>query len=69
MKFINIEPAYIRGWVGGAQEWGGWWQKLPTAKLDHSIDTISPAMDLRGQQMHSGKADQPKLANGDSEHA
>ena len=24
----NIGPVYIRGgWVGGAQGWGGWWQK------------------------------------------
>ena len=28
MAFINIGPVYIRGWVGGAQGWGGWWQKL-----------------------------------------
>ena len=28
MEFINIGPVYIRGWVGGARGWGGWWQKL-----------------------------------------
>ena len=28
MEFINIGPVYIRGWVGGARKWGGWWQKL-----------------------------------------
>ena len=28
MEFVNIGPAYIRGWVGGALGWGGWWQKL-----------------------------------------
>ena len=26
MEFINIGPVYIRGWVGGARGWGGWWQ-------------------------------------------
>ena len=25
---FNIGPVYIRGWAGGAQGWGGWWQKL-----------------------------------------
>ena len=28
LEFINIGPVYIRGWVGGARGWGGWWQKL-----------------------------------------
>ena len=28
MEFINIGSVYIRGWAGGAQGWGGWWQKL-----------------------------------------
>ena len=28
MEFINIGPVDIRGWVGGARGWGGWWQKL-----------------------------------------
>ena len=28
MEFINIGPVYIRKWVGGAQGWGGWWQRL-----------------------------------------
>ena len=28
MEFINIGPAYIRGWVGGVQGWRGWWQRL-----------------------------------------
>ena len=25
MEFINIGPAYIRDWVGGAWGFGGWW--------------------------------------------
>ena len=28
MEVINIGPACIRGWAGGAQGWSGWWQKL-----------------------------------------
>ena len=28
MDFINIVPAYTRGWVGGVLRWGGWWQRL-----------------------------------------
>ena len=28
MEFIDIGLVYIRGWVGGARGWDGWWQKL-----------------------------------------
>ena len=28
MEFINTGPVYIRGWAGGAQGRGMWWQKL-----------------------------------------
>ena len=28
MEIITIMPMYIRGWVQGAQGWGGCWQKL-----------------------------------------
>ena len=28
MELINTGPVYIRGWEGGVQRWGGWWQKL-----------------------------------------
>ena len=43
--------------------------QVPTAKLEPSIGTISPVMDLHGWERHSGEADQLTLANGGSEYA
>ena len=43
--------------------------QVPIAKLEPSIDAISPVMDLHGQKKHSGEADQLILASGGSEHA
>ena len=34
-----------------------------------SFGTISPVVDLHGQQKHSGKADHSTLTSGGSEHA
>ena len=40
-----------------------------TAKLEPSIGTTSPIMDLHGRKKHSGEADQLTLPSGGSEHA
>ena len=77
MKFINIAPAYIRGWMGGVG-WGGWWQKL---KQRSKMTQISPQPNWRSPlvplqqswiymvgKKHSEKADQLTLASGGSEH-
>ena len=44
MEFINIEPVYIRGWAGGAQGWGGWWQKLNQRRKKTQIVEFKVAM-------------------------
>ena len=47
MEFINIGPVYnIRawGWVGGAQGWGGWWQKLKQRRKKTQIVEFRVAM-------------------------
>ena len=44
MEFINIGPEYIRGWVGGAWGWGGWWQKLNQRRKKTQIVELRVAM-------------------------
>ena len=44
MEFISIVPVYIRGWVGGAQGWGGWWQKLKQRRKKTQIVEFRVAM-------------------------
>ena len=44
MEFINIGPVYIRGWVGGAREWVGWWQKLNQRRKKTQIVGFRVAM-------------------------
>ena len=44
MEFINIGSVYIRGWVGGAWGWGGWWQKLKQRRNKTQIVEFSVAM-------------------------
>ena len=44
MAFINIGPVYIRGWVGGARGWGGWWQKLNQIRQKTQIVEFRAAM-------------------------
>ena len=38
MEFINIGPAHIRGWVGGAQ--GGWVVAKAKAKKQEDTNSI-----------------------------
>ena len=44
MEFITIGPVYIRGWVGGVREWGGWWQKLNQRRKKTQIVEFRVAM-------------------------
>ena len=44
MEFINIGPVYIRGWAGGAQGWGGWWQKFNQRRKKTQIVEFRVAM-------------------------
>ena len=37
MEFINIGPAYIRGWVGGVWGWDGQWQRLKQSSKKTNI--------------------------------
>ena len=47
------------------------WERyqVPTAKLEPSIGSISPAVDLHGSKKYSGETDQLTLASGGNEHA
>ena len=40
MKFINIGPACIRGWVRAAWGWGAWWQKLKQRSKMTQIEIV-----------------------------
>ena len=40
----HIGPVYIRGWVGGAWGWGGWWQKLNQRRKKTQIVEFRVAM-------------------------
>ena len=44
MEFVNIGLAYIRGWMGGAQGWGGWWKKLKQRRKKTQIVEFRVAM-------------------------
>ena len=44
MEFINIAPVDIRGWVGGAWGWHGWWQKLNQRRKKKQIVEFRIAM-------------------------
>ena len=46
MEFINIGPVYIRGWVGGVQGWGEWWQKLNQRRKKTQIVEFRVANDV-----------------------
>ena len=44
MEFINIGPLFIRGWMGRARGWGGWWQKLNQRRNKTQIVEFRVAM-------------------------
>ena len=47
MEFINIGPVYIRGWVGDARVWGGWWQSLNKEEIRHKANSPLQGLDRR----------------------
>ena len=53
IEFINIRPVYIRGWVGGARGWGGWWQKLNQRKKECTNSRVWSSYDM---YMHPQRA-------------
>ena len=57
MEFINIGPVYIRGWVGGARGWGGWWQKLNQRRKKTQI--VEFRVDMTCIYMHPQRVNIP----------
>ena len=55
MEFINIRPAYIRGWVGGVWEWSGWWQKLKQRSKKTQIVEFRQYFITRPRQMYADR--------------
>ena len=59
-EFINIGTVYIRGWVGGAQGLGGWWQKLnQSIKKTQIVESNFPLQSLDRRVLTMGAISGP----------